>query len=373
LKAADTDITNQSEFGISKAEICERGNGFAIECRPNAKAYLDMPVMPNEDFSNVPALLSQTGVFTDTAQMTPSVSLIPYQPIATLWSDRAEKLRWVSIPSGEKVIWSENDKWQWPAGTVFVKHFALPIDVNAPDTLKRLETRLVVLQEDGLLYGVTYKWREDNSDAELLTTSVEENIDVILDSGMTTQTWTYPSPEDCLNCHNAEAKGILGVKTAALNGDFLFPSGSTNNQLETWNNLNIFAQPIEPAAIPNYPAHANISDTSKTLEHRIRSYWDINCASCHGPQGIASQWDARYETALSNQGVIHGELANQRDYLADYGLTSPYVVEPKNADNSILYIRDKSIDPEDRMPPLGRALEDKEYMALLKQWIDSLE
>ena len=373
LHASHSDITAQSEFSISTAEPCELGSGFAIECRPNAKAYLDMPAMANEDFSNVPALLSATGAFTDTAQMTPSVSLIPYQPIATLWSDRAEKLRWVSIPSGEKVVWSEHDKWQWPAGTVFVKHFALPIDVNAPETLKRLETRLLVVRENGLLYGVTYKWRDDNSDAELLTTSVEEVVDIISEAGASTQTWTYPSPGDCLICHNVEAKGILGAKTASLNSDFVFPSGNTNNQLAVWNNLNIFAEPLQPASIPNYPAHANISDTSKTLEHRVRSYWDINCASCHGPQGIAAQWDARYETALSNQGVIHGELANQRDYLGDYGLSSPYVVEPKNADNSILYIRDKSINPDDRMPPLGRALEDKEYIEVLKQWIDSLE
>jgi uncharacterized repeat protein (TIGR03806 family) len=373
LTASAGSATLQTELGISVAEPCEIGSGFAIECRPNAKPYLDMPIMHNDDFSNVPTLLSETGAFTNTIDMTPSNSLIPYQPIATLWSDRAEKLRWVSIPSGEKVIWDENDKWQWPAGTVFIKHFSLPTDVNNPDILKRLETRLIVMQETGLMYGVTYKWRDDNSDAELLTTSISEELDVVLTSGAQTQTWVYPSPGDCLSCHNQEAKGVLGVKTAALNSDYVFPSGLAHNQLATWNNLNLFAEPLDNNAISNYPAHANIGDSSKTLEHRVRSYWDINCASCHGPQGIAALWDARYATALTEQGVIYGDLANQRDYLADYGLTTPYVVEPKNVDNSILYIRDKSMNIEDRMPPLGRQLEDQEYIQVLTDWINSLE
>ena len=56
--------------------------------------------------------------------------------------------------------------------------------------------------------------------------------------------------------------------------------------------------------------------------------------------------------------MVLGDLANQRDYFADCGLSSPYVVDWGNTSNSIMYIRDKTIEPEDRIPPLGRALED---------------
>lgn len=361
------------EFTLAQAEVCIPNLNNAITCRPNAKAYLDMPKTAAADLSNIPLLLSQTGAFSDVANMTTIDSLIPYEPIAKLWSDRAEKLRWVSIPSGEKVVWAEQGKWQWPAGTVFVKHFALPVDESNPTILRRLETRLIVVRDDELVYGVTYKWREDNSEADLLTTALAEDISVSSPSGDWQQTWHYPGPTDCLSCHNSEAKGVLGLKTAALNSDFDYPSGVPSNQLVTLNQLGIFSTELNELQIANYPAHANISDQTKTLEHRVRSYWDINCASCHGPQGIAALWDARYETALADQGVIHGALANQRDYFADYGLSDAKVVDPGNINNSILYIRDKSIDADDRMPPLGRVLEDTEYLDVLEQWINSLE
>jgi hypothetical protein len=227
--------------------------------------------------------------------------------------------------------------------------------------------------DDEQVYGVTYKWRADNSDADLLTSALAEEIDVSSTEGDWVQTWNYPGPTDCLSCHNEEAKGVLGLKTASLNGDYTYPLGITDNQLLTLNYLGIFSTQLNEADIADFPAHASISDESKTLEHRVRSYWDINCASCHGPQGIAASWDARYETPLEEQGVINGSLANQRDYFADYGLSDPKVVDPGNIDNSILYIRDKSLDADDRMPPLGRVLEDTEYLEVLEQWVNSLE
>lgn len=370
---ADRDAVNAWEqFIVAAVDVCEPSVGYAIECRPEAAQYLNMPQIPNADLSNVPITLSLTGAFSNTETLEPSASLIPFALIAPLWSDRAVKSRWVSVPSGEKITWAEQGKWGWPAGTVLVKHFDLPIDESNPSLLQRLETRLVVIQPGGTVYGVTYKWRSDNTDADLLTSSLTEDIIINSPTGDWVQTWTYPSPTDCLICHNQDATGVLGPKTASLNKDFLYPSGVSDNQLRTWNHLNLFSTTLDEAEVSTYPAHANINDSSASLEHRVRSYWDSNCSSCHGPQGIASLWDARYDVPLDNQGIINGPLANQRDYLADYGLAAPFVVAPSNQDNSILYIRDKSVDPDDRMPPLARSLEDENYIAVLGQWINSL-
>ncbi len=331
-----------------------------------------MPADAAPDFSNVPALLSQTGTFSDVGNLNPVSSFVPFEPISPLWSDRAVKSRWVSVPSGQKVGFQAEGKWQWPEGTVFLKHFALPVDESDPSNLRRLETRITVIQPGGSLYGVTYKWRADGSDADLLTTVLNEDITISAPGGDWTQTWTYPSPNDCLTCHNEDAKGVLGPKTAALNKEWLYPSGVTTNQLATWNHLGLFDQALDEGALSTLPAHAHIGDATKTLEHRVRSYWDSNCAQCHGPQGIAANWDARFETPLAEQGVVLGAVAEHRDYLADYGLANPFVVDPGNPGNSILYIRDQSIDPDDRMPPLGRNLEDTQYMDVLEQWINSL-
>ena len=372
LLADSSSAGNLQLFDLAFAQTCSSDASYGVACRTNSPAYLNMPDTPDASFSNVPALLSQTGAFANAAALTPRDGLIPYDVISPLWSDRAKKQRWVSIPLGERVSWSEQEKWKWPAGTVFVKHFALPVNESDSTMLRRLETRLVVVQKDGGVYGVTYKWRADNSDADLLTASLNEDITINGESGDWVQTWTYPGPEDCLTCHNVEAKYILGVKTAALNKNWPYPSGVSDNQLRTLINLGIFDTAIAEDAIADFPAHAALDDTSQSLETRVRSYWDINCANCHGPRGIASHWDARFDTPLILQSIVYGPLANQRDYFADYGLENPYVIDPASKDNSILYIRGKSIDDDDRMPPLGRQLEHAEYTEVLEQWIESL-
>ncbi len=371
-------VANRAGFGswelfdLAIADICQPKPGYGIDCRPHAPAYQNMPQIAEKDLSNVPRLLSQTGLFSNLVNMEASEGLIPYDLIAPLWSDRAVKSRWVSVPSGETIIFAESGRWVWPAGTVLIKTFSLPTDEDNPTSLQRLETRVNVVQPDGSLYSVTYKWRADNSDADLLTSLVNEDILIKSSDGNWIQTWTYPGPKDCVSCHNEDIRGTIGPKTASLNRDYTYSSNVTDNQIRTWNNLGLFSTPVDESRIANMPQHANIKDTSKSLEHRVRSYWDMNCGSCHGPLGIASKWDGRYETPLSEQGVVNGELANQRDYLHDYGLSSPKVVDPGNPENSILYIRDGSEDSDDAMPPLGRALADDEYMEVLKQWINSL-
>ena len=352
---------------LSHASVCEADDSHGLACRPGTPAYLNMPASATEGLANVPGLLSQTGAFADTASLTPSASLLPYDVISPLWSDGAGKQRWVSVPSGTHINFAAEGKWDWPAGSVFVKHFELPLNNG---TTRRLETRLIVVGEDNKVYGATYKWRDDNSDADLLTAALDEDIMV---DGELQQTWTYPSPQDCLTCHNPEAEGILGVKTAALNKDWTYPSGVTDNQLRTLINLGLFANPPELSSLAALPAHAALKDASATHEHRLRSYWDINCANCHGPQGIASLWDARFETPLNEQGIIDGPLAEQRDYFADYGLSDPKVIDPGHPENSMMLIRDQSTAIHDRMPPLGRNLPDEEYLSLLVEWIEGLE
>ena len=362
----------EGRFSVRLADVCDGPSAYGIDCRPDAMAYLNMPVEPSSGYTNVPALLSETGAFSDVVSLTPSASLIPYEPIAKLWSDRAGKQRWVAIPSGEKVQYQEEGKWAWPAGTVFVKHFALPVDEQNPNALQRLETRLLVMQEGGSVYGVTYKWRADNSDADLQIQALNEDVLISSTEGDWAQTWSYPGASDCLICHNSESTGVLGLKSASLNSDLLYPSGETSNQIATWNHLEIFNEELDELALPAIATHAALEDTSATVEQRLRSYWDINCGFCHGPQGIAALWDARFETPLAEQGIVSGALANQRDYFDDYGLSEPFVIDPGNPSNSIMFIRDNSEEVDDRMPPLGRNLIHEEYMQLLEQWIISL-
>lgn len=339
-------------------------------------AYLNMPRTLNQQtFEGVPQLLSQTGVFADTSNMILNDHIIPYTPNAKLWSDRALKDRWLSLPADTQIDWDATANWDFPEGTVAIKHFELPLDDNNPAATKRLETRLLVMQANGRVYGVTYKWRADNSDAELLTTSLDEDITVLDASGNAwTQTWTYPSPDanGCLSCHNSGSAQFLGLSTRQLNGEQAYPGEGTHNQLAYFNDRGLFTPGFSNAAISGFARAVSIGDTSATLEHRVKSYLDVNCAHCHGTGNGGSQWDARYNTPVENMLVVDHPTTGIRDYFDYYGITNAQVVNSQNPLDSILYIRDKSTDELDRMPPVGRALEHVEYIAVLEQWMNSL-
>ena len=97
-----------------------------------------------------------------------------------------------------------------------------------------------------------------------------------------TQTWDYPSTDQCLSCHNHNAKYVLGVKTHQLNSTIEYPSLGLNiNQLNYLNSVGAFHQDIGQAAA--YPKAAAINDESADLDLRILSYFDSNCSSCHRP------------------------------------------------------------------------------------------
>jgi len=335
---------------------------YGLADRVAAKPYLNMPSRAD---GKIPPLLSQTGAFSDTRHRIPSKALIPYELVVPFWSDGASKSRWVAIPDG-KIKFSANGQWTFPAGTVFVKNFDLPTDAADPSVKRRLETRLLVRDSAGGVYGVTYKWRADDSDADLLPDSVEEEIPIKTASGeLRRQTWYYPSRKDCLTCHTTGAGGVLGVKTRQLNRDLSYPSGVTDNELRSWNHVGLFEPTIPAAELSGLPTMAASDDTSRSLEDRARSYLDANCSHCHHPGGTVAYFDARYTTPLAQQGLIDGPV------LIDQGIDRPRVISPHDIWRSIAFMR-VNTDGDIRMPPLARETIDQKGVALLGQWINSL-
>src|SRR5689334_18358361 len=151
-----------------------------------AKPWLNMPDTAS---GNIPKLLSQTGAFASVQKLEPAKTLLPYDLVLAFWSDGAVKTRYAAIPEG-KVAFSPNDDWKFPPGTVFVKTFELPTDATQPRVQRRLETRLLVIDRNGAPYGVTYKWRADLSDADLVAaTGAHEDITIRDASGTHRQTW----------------------------------------------------------------------------------------------------------------------------------------------------------------------------------------
>ncbi len=334
---------------------------YGLNSRPPATAYLQMPERAD---APLPPLLSQTGAFKDIRNFIRSDCLIPYDLNVPFWSDGASKWRWISVPD-DKIKFAPTGEWVFPRGTVFVKTFELATNELAPDLKRRLETRLLVCDAAGGVYGVVYKWRADLSDADLLTTNLSEDIVIKTATGKRTQTWYYPSREDCLLCHTTNAGGVLGVKTRQLNRDFTYPSGVTDNQLRAWNHLGLFDTNLDESNLQLLPKLAPAADSTRSLEDRARSYLDANCAQCHRPRGTVAYFDARYDTPLPQQNLINGRV------LIDERIDSPRVIAPNDIWRSILYLRANTVEPF-KMPPLAHNELDQKSMALLRQWIESL-
>jgi uncharacterized repeat protein (TIGR03806 family) len=347
--------------GIFPAAAASVSTDYGLDARPHPRAYLAMP--PQSD-GVLPALLSQTGAFKNVRDLTPGDGLIPYDLRVSFWSDGAAKSRWISVPDG-KIKFSAAGEWVFPRGTVLVKTFALATDETTPNLKRRLETRLIVCDSSGGVYGATYKWRADRSDADLLATNLTEAIFIQTATGVRTQSWYYPSRQDCLTCHTANAGGVLGVKTRQLNHDYTYPSGVTDNELRTWNHLGLFDQNLNESEIKNFPKLARAEDATQSLEDRARSYLDANCSQCHRPKGTVAYFDARYDTPLAEQNLIDGPV------LIDERIDNSRVIAPNDIWRSILYLRANTVEPF-KMPPLARNTIDAQGMNLLRQWIESL-
>jgi uncharacterized repeat protein (TIGR03806 family) len=332
--------------------------------------------MPTTFYGMLPTNLSLTGIFSNTPGMLPTNGLIPYVPNTPLWSDGALKTRYLAVPNnggvitpGGQITFAPTGTWTFPAGTVFVKTFELNTDTTDPDVRHRLETRLLVRDINNQVYGVTYKWRADNSDADLLTNSLYENIVITNATGMSTQTWYYPSPSDCLQCHTPVANFVLGVNTRQLNGNESYPTANltnTDNQLRTLNRLGLFNPAFDEAAITNFEKLSALTNLTASLQERARSYLDANCAQCHQPGGTGITFDARYDTPLSQQNITNYPAT------VSLGYDHAQIIAPEDIWRSMIYQRINTVNPTYQMPPLARSLIDTNAVQVFADWINSL-
>ncbi|MEO1416954.1 MAG: LamG-like jellyroll fold domain-containing protein [Bacteroidota bacterium] len=326
--------------------------------------------------SNPPTLLSATGVFKDLSTLEPSDGVYPYKMNVPFWSDAADKYRWMAIPNDgthdsdtEQIKFKESEEWDWPSGSIWIKHFDLQIDESNPNLKKRLETRIMVMGEDRKLYGLDYRWNDSETDAVLETDSRQDTITVQTAAGPKEVVWYYPGDQECMFCHNEAAGAVLGPNTRQLNVDQFYPrTGRTANQIYTLAHLGVFSQMPDTANLDQYLTVSATDDETLPLEDRARSYLDMNCAYCHQPgNAFQALFDARLSTPLENQGYIYGPLyaTGDEDELR--------VIVPGDLDNSYLYQRLAAVHDQLAMPPLAKNLMDSSGVELIAEWINSME
>jgi uncharacterized repeat protein (TIGR03806 family) len=314
-----------------------------------------------------PPLLSQTNAFSDLNQLNVHEGCLPYDLNEPFWSDGAIKSRWICLPNDgshdtpdEQIIFSENAEWSYPVGTVYIKHFELLLDQADPTSNLRLETRFMVHATDGW-YAVTYRWFNDQTDAELLITGADQSYSVNRGEGPVEQIWRFPSRSECLQCHSTNAGSALGVNTRQLNGNFIYPLANAN-QLETWDHLGMFNQSFTLGQIESFQKSYAHDDLSASIEDRARSYLDSNCGYCHRPSGVRANFDARSTTPLSQQGLLFGQV------IEHFG-SGDKVFFPNDPSRSVAYLRMNRVG-EGAMPPLAKAVIDDSGIAVIEEWLD---
>lgn len=322
---------------------------------------------------NAPQSLAATGIFKDFDTMEPISGFIPYDVNIPFWSDRAEKNRWVAIPNNgthnaatERIVNNGDDGWVFPEGTVFIKHFELPIDKRNPSLTQKLETRFMVVGPDQTVKGFTYKWNQAGTDAILLTDKVTQDFLITGEDGQPwVQTWEYPSRGACLTCHNSQAGYVLGFNTPQLNKAIQYPnSGIEDNQLRALNFLGMFTNPLNENQIDNLSKWHPLTDATIDTAERLSMYLNVNCSYCHRPNGQFSALDLRYNRPLQDLVGLPTQSNSSPE--------GAVVIESGKPESSQIWLRTSSRE-ELKMPPLGSSVMDSSFVSLLGDWITKLE
>jgi hypothetical protein len=211
---------------------------------------------------------------------------------------------------------------------------------------------------DGVWAGYTYEWNAQGTDATL----VQGGKTVAIGS----QSWAYPSGNDCLTCHTTAAGFALGLETAQLNRDLLYTAtGRTANQLRTLDAITMFATPLgDPSLQPAMPDPFGAAP----LAERARAYLHTNCAGCHRTGGpTPSSMDLRYSTPLSATNACG---VNPQSGDLDIGAAAR-IIAPGSAADSVLTARMNRRDAN-AMPPLASTIVDAAGVTLVQSWIASL-
>ena len=321
-----------------------------------------------------PRTLTQTKLFASVPDHKPGQAMIPYSVNVPLWSDGAEKDRFIVLPAGATVEWKDKESWEFPVGTVIVKTFLLQTDEQNPKELRRLETRLWLHNPRGW-EGFTYLWNEEQTEAHLMGDwPVTQQFDVKTPTGKVKQTWYFPSRSDCQACHTHNAGFVLGLNTRQLNRPYNFQENAdtpnhTPNQIDMLRALGVFKNDVvkpssELESFPNWKSKAGdiTGHNAGDITILARAYLDANCSMCHSPGGPGNAQGAAMDMRFHQP--LEQAFPAKKDVKAG---------DPRSW--NVLHrmgTRDTKA-PRQQMPPLATFRVDDQAVHVIQKWLDQLE
>lgn len=311
----------------------------------------------------VPARLSDTGLFVPgTTDISPDV--LSYAPQYPLWSDGATKRRWIWLPPGSSIDASQQDAWQFPAGTRLWKEFSHG---------RPIETRMIERLDDGTWRFLVYVWNAGGSDAELAPAGGIVGLPV---AAAQLDRYDILSRDDCMACHTGGDEPVLGFSALQLSPDRdpLAPHAEPLRTGDADLGMLIASGRLKNLA-PDLVAKPPRIAAASPEERASLGYLHANCGHCHNDRGSLSMLElylaqGAHGDEAGNAGALRSTIGKASDARA-FGLDTRIV--PGRPEASLLAVRMRSRSPLTQMPPLGSSVVDAEGVRLVERWISQLE
>ena len=327
--------------------------GVALAGAAAALALAQRPAGVN-DYAIVqdgyPTALSDYRFFTDLKARTPAALLFGYTLNTPLFSDYAEKQRYLYVPAGKTAAYDPVAPLVLPVGSAIIKTFGY----GDGAAFRPLETRVLLHRASGWV-ALPYVWTADLSDAVLKRAGTRIPMTFTDPAGRArTISYAVPNQNQCKGCHDVGGQvSPIGPTARNLNRDDQLQRLLTAGMLDRL-----------PADAPRL---ARWDDTAAPLDARAAAYLEVNCAHCHSARGPASNsglfldWQQPDPVArgIGKHPVAAGRGSGGRSV----------AIDPGRPDNSILLYRMASTDPGVAMPERGRATAHDEALGLLTRWI----
>lgn len=351
----------------------DKDSADSLEAGAGDAGALEIPL------EETPKKLSEWHLFSDLAKLAPAKGVIPYEMRSPLFTDYAEKQRFLYVPEGKQIGYSELEAWRFPVGSILVKDFSYPRDPNDPKKgLRHLETRLMIHRKAGWVPEV-YVWNDEQTDATRDVTGETIAVTRLVEDGKTSKfNYDVPSRAECRKCHGtptpiegAEATRTLGPMTPQLNMEHDYGDGMVN-QIDHLAKLGLFDK--KPEAASKRLSFALPEDRKAPVSERARAYLHANCAHCHAKKGEVFEkelWLDYASTAPEADPYAWG-VCKKPTSAGNAECDSDLDIVPGDPDASLLVCRMEA-KGKGRMAPLGRNLAHTEGIALVRAWIAGLD
>ncbi len=326
----------------------------ADEVVDSAPDVVDAAPDPCADAGVPPPTIACTGLYADLATKEIAPSAMTYTPSTPLWSDDAQKQRWIELPPETKIDITNPSEWTFPVGTKFFKEFRLDG--------KRVETRMFQKTTSSFWVYATYAWNADDSSATL-------NFGGPVAVGDGGVTWNIPTNDDCNECHRGRQDRILGFEQVGL--------GLPGAQGLT------LAQLVEKDLVTPVPAAVSltIGDDGTGLSAPALGWLHVNCGvTCHNANPAAEGNGAGMLLRL-DPAQLDGRAPDPHTWdILRTTVNVPCVsgslvgvprIRPGNMVASAIH---QVIDQRGalQMPPIGSKIVDKPDVAIVAAWIASM-